>query len=137
MENNSIPIQKIWGFGAYLQNSYFLQANVSRKYLPSRKDFREMYSGMSRFKLDFDITYSEEPLLSPTHPLADDKKRWDELSQDMERFLEGLRKYKSNYSSRNISEEDSIRGRMYFDIWWMYIQEWNKLSKSVKAKVDF
>ncbi len=141
MENKSKLIQKVWGFGAYLQNSYFLHDDVLRKNetkrLPSRKDFREMYSGMSRFKLDFDITYSEESLRSPTHPLAEDKRRWGEISLDMERFLEGLRKYKANYSTRNISEEDKIRGQLYFDIWWMYIQEWNKLSNSVKSKVNF
>lgn len=141
MENNSALISKIHGFGAYLQSSYFLYGNIVRKrkndYLPSRAEFRKMYSCMSRFKLDFNITYSEESLMSPTLPLAEEKRRWDEISPDMGKFLEGLRKYKSNYSTRNISEEDAIRGKLYFDIWWMYIQEWNKLSKSVKAKVNF
>lgn len=137
MGNNSRPIQKIWGFSVYMQNSYFLRAEVSRKCLPSRKDFREMYSGMSLFKALFDVVYSEESLKSLIHPLAEEKRRWDEISPDMERFLDGLRIYKSNYSSKNISDEDKIRGQLYFDIWWMYIQEWNKLSKSVKAKVNF
>jgi hypothetical protein len=103
MEDKSKLIQKAWGFGAYLQSSYFLQANASLKNLPSRKDFRKMYSEMSVFKVLFDISYSEESLKSSTHPLAEDKRRWDEISSDMGRFLEGLRKYKSNYSSRNIS----------------------------------
>lgn len=137
MEEKSRLIRKVWYFGAYLQNSHFLQEEVSRKDLPSRANFREMYSNMSLFKTLFDVAYSQDSLKSPTHPLVEEKKRWNEISSDMERFLEGLRKYKVNYSSKNISEEDAIRGKMYFDIWGMYIKEWNKLSNSVKAKVNF
>ena len=138
---NINPLQKFGGFGAYLQGEYILHDFlVGSRLVPGReitkKDLEEIFSRMSDFKGSFDVVYSEPSLQLPTHPLAEERKMWDRLSPDMENFLSGFEKYKNEYSPQNLSEEKRVQLDSYLDIWWMFIQEWNVLSNSVKTKMN-
>jgi hypothetical protein len=135
------PVAKVWGFGAYLQSSFIYYGEMRGSFyllptIPSKERLTAIYSRMREFKADFDVVYSELSLKDKTHPLAEERKRWEGLSSDIGKFLDGFEKFKGSYSPSNLSEERKIQLDTYLDIWWMFIQEWNLLSNSVKTKMN-